>query len=75
MSGVSYAGPTNSTLFTNCCQLAILDNQQKCPGCKQDVHPFYEGMSDDERERAAGGYYNHNTSTARHAQARRRRSA
>lgn len=71
MSSVRYSGPTNSTLFTTCCGAAILDHQQQCPACKRDVYPFYEGMSEADRSQASGGYYNHNTSMARHAWARR----
>lgn len=65
MSGVFYDSPTNSTFFTTCCRVAICDHQQKCPQCRQDVYPFYSGMSDKERDEAAGGYYNHNTHMAR----------
>lgn len=71
MSGVFYSSPTNSTLFTRCCRVAINHDQQKCPSCRKDVYPFYEGMTDTERNRAAGGYYNHNTNLARHSSARR----
>jgi hypothetical protein len=28
---------TNSTMFTECCQVAICDNQAMCPRCKQKV--------------------------------------
>lgn len=72
MSGVRYCGPTNSTFFTDCCNVAICDDQQRCPVCKADVYPFYEGMSDEERDQAGGGYYNHNTRMARNSQANRR---
>jgi hypothetical protein len=69
MSHVFYCSPTNSTFFTSCCETAICDHQQKCPRCRNDVYPFYEGMSDMAREEAAGGYYNHNTRMARSSQA------
>lgn len=65
MSSVYCSSQYNSTFFTTCCQLAITDGQQKCPGCRKDVYPFYEGMSDADRAEAAGGYYNHNTAMAR----------
>lgn len=65
MSAVFLCSPTNSTMFTTCCQVAICDDQQKCPRCKADVYPFFNGMSDEERAQAAGGYYNYNTRTAR----------
>jgi hypothetical protein len=72
MAGVFYDSLTNSTFFTTCCEVAICDHQQKCPRCKKDVYPFFEGMTDEERRRAAGGYYNHNTRMARMSQAGRR---
>ena len=28
---------TNSTLFTECCRVAICDDQECCPVCKQPV--------------------------------------
>lgn len=72
MPSVFYCGPTNSTFFTTCCHVAICDDEQKCPRCKSDVYPFYEGMSDQERAQAHGGYHHHNTRMARSAAARRR---
>lgn len=72
MPSVFYCGPLNSTLFTTCCQVAICDDQQKCPRCSAFVFPFHDGMTEREREEAAGGYYNHNTRVARHQAARRR---
>jgi hypothetical protein len=72
MSGVRYSSLTNSTLFTDCCDTAICDHQQKCPRCGKDVYPFYEGMTDGDRAEAAGGYFNHNTQRARHNQAHKR---
>lgn len=72
MPGVFYCSGTNSTFFTTCCHVAICDDQQKCPICKQDVYPFYEGMSDEDRTTAASGYYNHNTRLARSSQAHRK---
>ena len=72
MSSVRYDGPYNSTFFTTCCGTAICDNQQKCPSCGVDVHPFYKGMSDADRREAAGGYYNHNTRMARTSAAKRK---
>ena len=65
MSGVYLCSPTNSQMFTTCCKAAICDDQQKCPRCKKDVYPFYEGMSDKDRDEAAGGYWHHNTRIAR----------
>ena len=65
MSGVFHCSPTNSTKFTTCCEVAICADQQRCPRCGDEVYPFYRGMPDSERTEAAGGYYNHNTRTAR----------
>jgi hypothetical protein len=28
---------TNSTMFTECCEVAICDNEQLCPRCKRKV--------------------------------------
>ena len=33
---------TNSTLFTECCEVAICDDQSRCPKCKRDVVGFDE---------------------------------
>lgn len=71
MPGVFHCSPTNSTFFTTCCEVAICDDQEKCPVCRKDVYPFHEGMSDRERKEAAGGYCNHNTHMARWRQAYR----
>lgn len=65
MIGVRYSDPNNSTHFTTCCSVAILPHQQRCPGCRKDVFPFYEGMSDKDRAEAASGYCHHNTQRAR----------
>lgn len=72
MANVYYCSDTNSTLFTTCCNVAICDDQQKCPSCMKEVYPFYEGMTSKERDEAAGGYYNHNTRMARTRAAYRR---
>lgn len=74
MAGVFYANPYNSTLFTTCCHVAICDDQQTCPGCHKEVYPFYKGMTEHERDEAAGGYYNHNTRLARTNMAAQRAS-
>jgi hypothetical protein len=73
MPGVFLCSPTNSTMFTTCCKVAICDDQQKCPRCTKDVYPFYEGMSQMERDEAHGGYHHHNTRRARWNQAYRGR--
>lgn len=28
---------TNSTLFTDCCGIAICDDEKKCPRCKKEI--------------------------------------
>ena len=70
MPSVFHCCATNSTKFTTCCEVAICDDQQTCPRCHKDVYPFYEGMDENERTHAAGGYYNHNTRLARDRAAR-----
>ncbi len=37
MSTVYLDSPTNSTTFTTCCDVAICDNQRKCPACGEAV--------------------------------------
>lgn len=39
MATVYLASPTNNTMFTTCCEVAILDHQTRCPHCGQDVIP------------------------------------
>ena len=39
MSTVYLDSPTNSTMFTTCCNVAILDYQSHCPQCTQVVYP------------------------------------
>jgi hypothetical protein len=36
-TGVHFSGPTNSTLFTDCCGTAVTDNEQRCPSCGAEV--------------------------------------
>lgn len=45
---VFLCSPTNSTMFTNCCEAAILDREWKCPGCGKEVYP---GKNCNEHER------------------------
>ena len=71
MTSVFYDSNMNSTHFTTCCQAAICANEQKCPRCRKDVYPFYEGMDEKERDESAGGYYHHNTQRARDVRAKR----
>lgn len=73
MSGVYYCSPFNSTHFTTCCNVAITSSEQKCPRCRKDVYPFFEGMTDKERDEATGGYLHHKTEMARHDSCRRGR--
>jgi len=39
MSTVYLCSPTNSTMFTTCCEVAICDDEGSCPKCKEDVTP------------------------------------
>jgi hypothetical protein len=39
MSGVHYSSPTNSTLFSDCCKVAVMDREKKCPVCKALIYP------------------------------------
>ena len=39
MASVYLSSPTNSTMFTTCCQVAICDDEDCCPNCKTDVTP------------------------------------
>jgi hypothetical protein len=39
VSTVFLDSPTNSTLFTTCCEVAICDDQSRCPRCHQEVFP------------------------------------
>ena len=57
MPTVQLSGPTNSTMFTTCCGVAICDDQAACPRCGEDIYPFFEGMSNAEREKLALGAY------------------
>jgi hypothetical protein len=40
MATVFLCSPTNSTMFTTCCEVAITDQEQQCPTCRQEVLPF-----------------------------------
>jgi hypothetical protein len=37
--------PYNSTIFTNCCNVAIQDHQANCPSCKEEVYPGREATT------------------------------
>ena len=39
MSSVFLCSPTNSQMFTTCCETAICDDQERCPRCKEYVYP------------------------------------
>ena len=39
MSGVIYANPYNSTLFSTCCGCAVTDAESCCPVCKEQIYP------------------------------------
>jgi len=54
-SGVHLCGPTNSTIFTNCCGVAIHDWQEKCPSCGASVRgAVAHGQSGERWEMAYG---------------------
>jgi len=36
-AGVFLCSPTNSTMFTECCETAICNDQTKCPRCQREV--------------------------------------
>lgn len=38
-AGIQWLNPqgTNSTIFTDCCRVAICDDQPNCPLCKQPI--------------------------------------
>lgn len=65
MSDVYLCSPTNSQMFTTCCETAICSDEQKCPRCGIDVYPFFEGMSDKDRDEYSGGYWHSNTDRMR----------
>lgn len=37
MSGVHFCSTSNSTHFTDCCEVAINDNESNCPSCGGEV--------------------------------------
>lgn len=39
MASVYYSSKTNSTLFTTCCRVAIQEDEERCPCCKEVVTP------------------------------------
>ncbi len=41
---------TNSTMFTECCEVAIIDSELYCPLCKREVIG-YDAISDSERRK------------------------
>lgn len=51
MYGVHHSGPYNSTFFTNCCGVAINDNEGRCPKCREEIEPG-EKASEHQRNRA-----------------------
>jgi hypothetical protein len=49
MIRVILCGPNNSTIFTNCCEVAICDDQAFCPACKQEVYPGQDATNHERR--------------------------
>ena len=39
MATVFLCSPTNSTMFTTCCEVAICDDQANCPRCGVEIWP------------------------------------
>ena len=39
MPTVFLCSPTNSTMFTTCCEVAICDDQANCPRCNAEITP------------------------------------
>lgn len=39
MPSVYLCSPTNSTMFTTCCNVAIGDDQNNCPKCSANIEP------------------------------------
>ena len=56
MSTVRFSGPTNSTMFTTCCGVAVCDDQANCPDCGEEVIPrSSRGRWDEAMRTQAGG--------------------
>ena len=53
--GVFLCSPTNSTMFTTCCRVAICDDQGYCPECKEPVIGF-DAETEHERGRRRWSY-------------------
>lgn len=65
MASVFLCSPTNSTMFTTCCEVAICDDQTKCPVCRQSVEPTgarNRWLYAYGRIKRGGGYGNHRPS-------------
>jgi hypothetical protein len=39
MPTVMLSNPTNSTMFTSCCSMALTEQQTACPSCGQRIEP------------------------------------
>ena len=66
MNYVHLSGPNNSTMFTNCCNTAICDNQAFCPVCKTEIYPGADA-TDHQRNRSRWEYaYGPQRRTDRH---------
>lgn len=51
MNTVYLANGHNSTIFTRCCEVAILDTQTDCPSCGEEVYPGNDATSPHQRGR------------------------
>lgn len=65
MPSVYLCSPTNSTLFTTCCDTAITDWQDKCQSCNQTIEPrSWDSAYGPIRQRVRG-YGNYRTNDGR----------
>lgn len=48
VKGVFLCSPTNSQMFTNCCEVAICQDEKRCPSCNSLV-VGYDASSDHQR--------------------------
>lgn len=49
MKSVFLCSPTNSQMFTRCCEVAICDDQAFCPRCREEVYPGQEATNHQRR--------------------------
>lgn len=49
MKSVFLCSPTNSTMFTTCCEVAICDDEARCPSCGEEVYPGVDATKHERR--------------------------